>query len=246
MTYWNLKPSLGKSLALAIRSIAGRHLPSNKLAQVTTDLLTIDQSGTLRLEAVVEYGQWVNVPHIPETRKAQKWTLWAERLVIHSISFYANSLVSDVKLDIGQIRGTINLRAIKQSVVNWIHQQTGFVKCFLASKGVAHNKAIISLYNKTNGPIFYQLCWAVGQDWTGWKRQKLESEQSSWHSYVGAHACRVRFNYVVSGEAQEQVYELASNMIPDNKAGSLSDGEPYCIEWSGNILNLYKSHNIAT
>ncbi|MEM7114808.1 MAG: hypothetical protein AAF614_20400 [Chloroflexota bacterium] len=241
MFQWNLNPTLGKSLSLAIRAISGTHISDRNLRRVKIETLTVDEHGTLRLQAIVEYEQWKDTANIAKPEQSLIWKLWSAQIIVHSVSYFANTLTNDIQVKIENTQNRVDPKALKQSVVNWIGQQREYIKHFLAAKGASQKKGIIMLSNKTNGPIYFQLRWALGNDWTGWSRQKLNGLQDSWHAYVGTHMCKIRLGYISEETFEETVYTLPVHVMPANQAGSCAGGKPYFFEWSNGFLHLHSS-----
>lgn len=107
-------------------------------------------------------------------------------------------------------------------------------------------RCVVTVYNKTNIPLYYQLRAYRGGQWTEWSSQKHKQPRGGWfcHWYDNAEKMQIRFDRIGGDdEYTEKIYNLKFNRIDQDEDVNRHLGRPYYFSFDagGQLLDLYKN-----
>ena len=105
--------------------------------------------------------------------------------------------------------------------------------------------AVVTIYNRSNVQLHYQLrCYRNGQ-WTEWKNHTHRYPRNGWHwhTYRNAEKIQIRFDRIGGdNEYTEKRYDLEFNRVGPNRQIGRHHGRPYYFQFDagGRLLDLYR------
>lgn len=118
---------------------------------------------------------------------------------------------------------------------------------FLIPTGVAHAEwdylGVVSIYNKSNITIKYQLRAQQNGTWSNWKTRTHTKPNGGcyWHSFGDVDRIQIRFDCIGGdGEYTEKIYNLQFNRVDPNCNICRHKGRPYVFQFDrgGRLLDL--------